>query len=183
MSYMRDLYQTLTYFSRRDGSSFLNLLMHAPLYDHTGKVRYFMGAQLDVSSAIEESTELESVSRTVKRLDRQNSPRGKNKQAKEGDKDNEFQQLVEMLDMQELKAVRTWEERMLQETPEAKAESDRSKSQRPDMLSRVSTSASMKIGSSPPLDLAYLHGLYTNVSPLFSLPSLAPSPPPKKNQY
>ncbi|KAI9875478.1 MAG: hypothetical protein M1830_008420, partial [Pleopsidium flavum] len=45
---------------RRDGSPFLNLLMCAPLYDNKGAVRYFIGAQVDVSGLVEEGRGLES---------------------------------------------------------------------------------------------------------------------------
>lgn len=48
------------YFSRRDGSPFLNLLMCAPLYDNKGAVRYSIGAQVDVSGLIEAGRGLES---------------------------------------------------------------------------------------------------------------------------
>lgn len=45
---------------RRDGSPFMNLLLIAPLYDNRGDVRYFIGAQIDVSSLIEGGKGLES---------------------------------------------------------------------------------------------------------------------------
>lgn len=38
----------------------MNLLMIAPLYDNKGTVRYFLGAQIDVSSLIEDGRGLES---------------------------------------------------------------------------------------------------------------------------
>ena len=144
-----------------------------------------MGAQLDVSSAIEESAELESIQRTLRRLEhkKHNSPNRKKAAAHEGDKDTSFHQLVEMLDMQELRRVRSWEERMLQQNPDPAATatagslspdvSDRTRLQRPDFLSRISTSASLNMGlNTPPLDLSYLHGLYNNVR----IPTI-PSPP------
>ncbi|MCJ1227161.1 hypothetical protein MMC12_003816 [Toensbergia leucococca] len=45
---------------RRDGSPFMNLLMCAPLYDDRGSVRYFIGAQVDVSGLIENGHGLDS---------------------------------------------------------------------------------------------------------------------------
>ncbi|KXT04450.1 hypothetical protein AC578_3572 [Pseudocercospora eumusae] len=45
---------------KRDGTPFMNLLMLAPLYDNKGEVRYFLGAQIDVSSLIERGRGLES---------------------------------------------------------------------------------------------------------------------------
>jgi hypothetical protein len=46
--------------SRRDGTPFINLLMSAPLYDDRGAVRYFIGAQIDVTGLIEEGMGIES---------------------------------------------------------------------------------------------------------------------------
>lgn len=46
--------------SRRDGSPFMNLLMIAPLYDNRGTVRYYIGAQVDVSGLIHEGRGLDS---------------------------------------------------------------------------------------------------------------------------
>lgn len=45
---------------RRDGTPFVNLLMVAPLYDNKGVVRYFLGAQIDVTPLIEEGRGLDS---------------------------------------------------------------------------------------------------------------------------
>lgn len=45
---------------RRDGSPFLNLLLLAPMYDNKGKVRYFLGCQIDVSQLLHGGRGLES---------------------------------------------------------------------------------------------------------------------------
>ncbi|KEQ72272.1 hypothetical protein M436DRAFT_49208 [Aureobasidium namibiae CBS 147.97] len=45
---------------RRDGIPFMNLLLIAPLYDNKGSVRYFLGAQVDVSHLIEGGKGIES---------------------------------------------------------------------------------------------------------------------------
>ncbi|KAL8766340.1 MAG: hypothetical protein Q9209_006867 [Squamulea sp. 1 TL-2023] len=45
---------------RRDGSPFMNLVMTAPLYDNKGVVRYFLGAQVDISGLVEEGRGLDS---------------------------------------------------------------------------------------------------------------------------
>ena len=50
---------------RRDGSPFMNLLLTAPLYDNRGSVRYFIGAQIDVSGLIEEGRGLDSFERLL----------------------------------------------------------------------------------------------------------------------
>lgn len=46
--------------SRRDGTPFVNLLMCAPLYDDKGVVRYFIGAQIDVTGLVENGMGIES---------------------------------------------------------------------------------------------------------------------------
>ncbi|KAL8926487.1 MAG: hypothetical protein Q9172_001790 [Xanthocarpia lactea] len=48
---------------RRDGSPFMNLVMTAPLYDNKGVVRYFIGAQVDISGLVEEGRGLDSFER------------------------------------------------------------------------------------------------------------------------
>ena len=50
---------------RRDGSPFMNLLLTAPLYDNRGSVRYFIGAQIDVSGLIEDGRGLDSFERLL----------------------------------------------------------------------------------------------------------------------
>ncbi len=50
---------------RRDGSPFMNLLLTAPLYDNRGAVRYFIGAQIDVSGLIEDGRGLDSFERLL----------------------------------------------------------------------------------------------------------------------
>lgn len=46
---------------RRDGSPFLNLVMIAPLLDNQGTVRYWLGAQVDVSGLLRDGDYPESV--------------------------------------------------------------------------------------------------------------------------
>jgi hypothetical protein len=47
--------------SRRDGSPFMNLLQCAPLCDSQGRVKYFIGAQIDVSGLAMEGASMESL--------------------------------------------------------------------------------------------------------------------------
>ena len=96
-------------YSRRDGSPFMNLFMHAPLYDHFGKLRYYMGAQIDVSHVIENNPELESLQRVL-----QSSHEKEVEGA--GSEKGVFQDLIETFDMEELRSVRAWEDRILQQT-------------------------------------------------------------------
>jgi hypothetical protein len=50
---------------RRDGSSFLNLLMIAPLYDNKGRIRYFIGCQIDITNLVDEGRGLDSFQRLL----------------------------------------------------------------------------------------------------------------------
>ncbi|MCJ1245055.1 hypothetical protein MMC30_002256 [Trapelia coarctata] len=50
---------------RRDGSPFLNLLMIAPLFDNRGSVRYFIGAQVDVTRLVEDGRGIDSFERLL----------------------------------------------------------------------------------------------------------------------
>lgn len=52
---------------RRDGTPFLNLLMIAPLYDNKGRIRYFIGCQIDVTGLIDAGRSLDSFQRLLAR--------------------------------------------------------------------------------------------------------------------
>lgn len=82
---------------RRDGSPFMNLLMMAPLLDSRGNVRYFIGAQIDVSGLVKDSTDLDAFKRM---MDKENG-----NEVEEETKD-EFQELCEMFNHSELDSVR-----------------------------------------------------------------------------
>ncbi|KAF2031294.1 hypothetical protein EK21DRAFT_63599 [Setomelanomma holmii] len=83
---------------RRDGSPFMNLLMVAPLLDSRGNIRYFIGAQIDVSGLVKDATDLDAFQRM---LDQQNG----HAEAADEQKD-EFRELSEMLNHSELDIVR-----------------------------------------------------------------------------
>ncbi|CAI7654505.1 unnamed protein product [Penicillium viridicatum] len=74
---------------RRDGSPFMNLLQMAPLCDSRGNIRYFLGAQIDVSGLVMEGAQMES-------FQNMQVPKGK----------SEFQELSELLSPRELQNVR-----------------------------------------------------------------------------
>ncbi|RMZ72194.1 Hisactophilin c49s mutant phototropin phy3 fusion [Pyrenophora seminiperda CCB06] len=82
---------------RRDGSPFMNLLMMAPLLDSRGNLRYYIGAQIDVSGLVKESTDLEAF-RSM--LDQEEGREEKPEQK------DEFQALSEMFNNTELDTVR-----------------------------------------------------------------------------
>lgn len=104
---------------RRDGSPFMNLLMCAPLCDSRGTVRYFIGAQVDVSGLVKECSDLESLRRLVAKSDGA-IDNIKDREGQEAEEvapiKDEFQDLSEMLNLQELDTVRRWGGRMHKES-------------------------------------------------------------------
>ena len=98
----------------------MNLLMTAPLCDSRGVIRYFIGAQVDVSGLVRECSDMESLKCLIIRAEQEN--------AAENEKDStlkdEFQELSEMLNIQELDTVRRWGGRMHKELPEENQDSN-----------------------------------------------------------
>ena len=81
--------------------------MVAPLRDSRGKLRYFIGAQVDVSGLAKEATDLEGLQRLIA-----NQTEGVDGHTEDKD---EFQELSEMLNINELDIVRKSGGRMHQE--------------------------------------------------------------------
>lgn len=78
----------------------MNLLQISPLCDNRGKLRYFIGAQIDVSRLVMEGAQMESLQYIP--TQKENPETGQAiKQSK-----NEFQQLSELLSPHELQNVR-----------------------------------------------------------------------------
>lgn len=94
----------------------MNLLMVAPLSDSRGKIRYFIGAQVDVSGLVGDCSDLESLRRLVIRTDGPQTQLGEIEQEEQKD---ELQELSEMLNLQELETIRRWGGRMRKDTYEA----------------------------------------------------------------
>ncbi|KAK2591194.1 hypothetical protein QQS21_011128 [Conoideocrella luteorostrata] len=82
---------------RRDGSPFMNLVMIAPLYDSRGVIRYFIGAQVDVSGLAMGCYDLGGLKRVV---DEDERPETKKPH------EDEFTQLAEILAPDELDIMR-----------------------------------------------------------------------------
>ena len=134
--------------------------MHAPLYDRSGKLRYFMGAQIDVSNVIDESPELEILQRIMIQNEGSAGSREPRKDVDEGK--TEFQQFIETLDMDELKDVRTWEDRMLQESASDDGASNTKRPRRPG-LPRNHHSEILKNGLPVEQNVGASIGMYHNV--------------------
>jgi hypothetical protein len=77
----------------------MNLLMIAPLLDSRGELRYYIGAQVDVSGLVKESTNLEGLQHMLQKEEEPNA----HVEPKTG---HEFGELCEMFSTTELEAVR-----------------------------------------------------------------------------
>lgn len=103
----------------------MNMLMIAPLCDSRGKIRYFIGAQVDVSGLIKDCTDLESLQRLV--AQEQNGVDDINSSSFDGQEvKDDFQDLSEMLNMAELETVRKYGGRMHREYQDEEGDVSRS---------------------------------------------------------
>ncbi|CAI7584683.1 unnamed protein product [Penicillium crustosum] len=88
---------------RRDGSPFMNLLQCAPLCDSHGRVKYFVGAQIDVSGLAMEGASMESL------MELQSKYRDHDEESiaepLEPEEKDEFQELTELFSPRELSTV------------------------------------------------------------------------------
>jgi hypothetical protein len=148
----------------------MNLLMVAPLLDSRGKVRYFIGAQVDVSGLCKEATELDALQRLLGR-----NPDSVAAEAKEpdeqipGDKDGseEFQELSEMFNASEIDVVRRHGGRMHGDQVDP-GDDSQSVSQRPRLLLRETNDAyKTKVYRDLDMSNGKLEGIYQNVSSFF----------------
>ena len=83
----------------------MNMLMIAPLRDSRGKIRYFIGTQVDVSGLAKDCTDMESLQRLVVERALENKRDGPTDKIKATSKD-EFKELCEMFNTSELETVR-----------------------------------------------------------------------------
>lgn len=134
--------------------------MCAPLYDSVGKLRYFLGAQVDLNYVICNGTDMESFQRL-----RDDMQRDSGVEAGEEEKKDEFQQLSEMLDIDELNAVRKWGGRMLQEQQEDGDASQKMRWRRPAVLLRDPSRDYIKGSQISAAANAIAAGFYQHVSP------------------
>lgn len=88
--------------------------MIAPLYDSRGTIRYFIGAQVDVSGLVKDCTGLDAFEQLIYRAD---NPKQAAREDRENQKD-EFQDLTEMFNVAELATVRKHGGRMHQDQVE-----------------------------------------------------------------
>lgn len=102
----------------------MNLLMTSPLKDSRGVIRYFIGAQVDVSGLVKECSDMESLKRLVIKSEHTESDSEDAPAPEEKVTRDEFQELSEMLNLQELDTVRRWGGRMHKESHEENQDSN-----------------------------------------------------------
>ncbi|TEA04265.1 Blue-light-activated histidine kinase 1 [Colletotrichum sidae] len=156
---------------RRDGSPFMNLLMVAPLYDSRGTVRYFIGAQVDVSGLAKESSGLDALQRLV--VDRESSfADDADADAYDGNEArDELQDLSEMFNMAELETVRRRGGNMHRVPRDETQVSSSSNWHKPRILIQDETS-SMQHAEALPLNSGKLSGIYEHYLLVRPHPSL-----------
>lgn len=147
----------------------MNLLMIAPLCDSRGQVRYHIGAQVDVSGIVKECTDLESLRRLVNREEIQCAAAGDEISAEEPSKRDEFQELSEMFNMQELETVRRCGGRMHKDMRENVTEVSSNHWHRPRLLL---SEPSLEVTKINRMDIRFnvngkLSGVYQNVRDIF----------------
>ena len=172
---------------RRDGSPFLNLIMHAPLCDNSGKVRYFLGAQVDVTDVFMRGKELPSLQRLLKK--QRSSARTSGLVDGERDGAGVFEQLSETFDTEELQSVCNWAGKILKGDGKDEDRRVDNKWKRPGVLLRE-PSADLLEGGIPSSLSVKLHSFYQYymlvrpfpslqilfASPALRIPGLVPSP-------
>ncbi|RKF83415.1 putative white collar protein [Golovinomyces cichoracearum] len=153
---------------RRDGSPFMNLLMCAPLCDSKGKIRYFIGAQVDVSGLVKECSELESFKRLVTKLEEKDAEAD----AESEHTKDEFQELSEMLNLQELDTVRRWGGRMHKDCHESSTENTRNWSKPHILINPNSPDCTQDFNAPYPRWGGKLSGIYKNYLLVRPYPSM-----------
>jgi hypothetical protein len=155
----------------------MNLLMVAPLLDSRGNVRYFIGAQVDVTGLCKEGSDLDALRRVLDAKSKRHGAEAKeaanDDAAPDPDGSDEFQELSEMFNVTEIDLVRRCGGRMHGDRVDPGDDSHPTM-QRPRLLLKdTSNPYKDRIFRDPSLANGKLGGIYQNVS--FSL-SFSPSP-------
>ena len=143
----------------------MNLLMTAPLCDSRGKIRYHIGAQVDVSGLVKDGTDLESLRTLVMNVQRDQPVIHNRSSIDRRDKDDEFQALSEMLNLAELDTVRKWGGRMHREYQDTDVDSSgKAATNMPRLLLKEPNIEADPICSISTRGSGRLSGIYQNVS-------------------
>ena len=141
----------------------MNMLMIAPLCDSRGKIRYFIGAQVDVSGLIKDCTDLESLQQLVNQEHHEDDIVNDADEEGQGAKDD-FQELSEMLNMAELETVRKYGGRMHREYQDEDGDVSRGVAPHmPRLLLQEPTAEDSSSHDSASRQSGRLSGIYQNV--------------------
>lgn len=144
--------------SRRDGSPFINLLMLAPLRDINGNIRYVLGAQIDVSNLVPDTTHLAGTGspRTTQEVVGSSEDAGKRE---------DLRYLSEMLDLPDRGKIQKWRASTVQDNLEDDARLISSSDwRRPASLARGQSMDSFRDNDFGGWVNSRLCGFYQNVS-------------------
>jgi PAS domain S-box-containing protein len=92
---------------RRDGRGFVNILMIAPLEDEKGKVKYFLGAQVDVSRLVAGGWGLEGLEKLVQKRELEEMRGRRIVKSSKDEALRKLRELSEMFDLEESAIVRS----------------------------------------------------------------------------
>lgn len=94
---------------RRDGRPFINLLLVAPLHDAKGKLKYFIGAQVDVTGLVENGRGLDAFERflTYRQFENGSKPNVDAETQRKKKALKKLRELSEMFDLEESAVVQT----------------------------------------------------------------------------
>lgn len=124
-------------FSRKDGSPFINLIMCVPLRDQSGKVRYYLGAQLDITDLVNDCTGMHSLKKLMRRHDDHRKLVKSDDDPVETLHEDEFEQLSEAFNPQELDKLVKLKQRQQNEAEEKMSPEDSGKLRGEDVASRT----------------------------------------------
>ena len=140
------------------------MLMIAPLCDSRGKIRYFIGAQVDVSGLVKDCTDLESLQQLVAREQAEHRDTNAGFVDSQQDAKDDFQDLSEMLNMAELETVRKFGGRMHREYQEEEVDKPRSGAPHmPRLLLQEPTTDDSQTFDQNSRQSGRLSGIYQNV--------------------
>ena len=143
----------------------MNLLMTAPLCDSRGKIRYFIGAQVDVSGLVKECTELESLQKLLELQER--GERAPQLHKPSAEKSDELRELSEMLNQGELSTIHRFGGRMHRETTQDDSDNMSINWHQPRLLTKEPDVVHMAGGQ---IASGKLAGVYQNVEDPFFPP-------------
>lgn len=146
---------------RRDGSPFMNLLMIAPLYDSRGAIRYFIGAQVDVSGLAKQVSGLDALQNLV--AARESAAANGDAHDEDSEDKDEFQNLCDMFNMTELETVRRRGGNMHRVPQDEHEDATSTNWHKPRILLQDETSSVQKLGvsiASSLTDSGKLPGIY-----------------------